>query len=116
MSVNFNRPTGQTQKQDTFSDTEVGINHPFTKAFLRFCDNGDIHLMVSETTGIIMSPSKDAILLVGNVVKFLTNDEEGLRWNQKAFNPDATTYSQPALVPLKTYTGNMYANIEDYLG
>lgn len=115
MSIQFTRPTSILEKQGLFGDFEVGLSHPHTKAFIKLADNGDIQIMVDEATGIILSPNKGAILLVGNIVKVLTNEQDGLRWNQMAFNPNATTYAQPTLVPLKTYAGNTYANIENYL-
>lgn len=117
MAVEFQRPIGIIQRQSKFSDREVGLNHPDVPAFFKITDNGDIHIMVNQATGIIISAATSSITLVANVVKLLTNEDEGFKWNQKAFNPHATTYNQPALVPLKKFVGSgIYDNVADYLG
>lgn len=114
MSVHFQRPTGLTEILSKFSGREVGITHPNVDGYIRIADNGDIHIMASDQLGIILSPSKDTIFLVANSIKLLTNEEDGLKWNQKSFNPHATTYTEPPLVDTKK-SNNLYDDIEDYL-
>ena len=116
MAVIFKRPTGIIERQSKFSDREVGLNHPDVKSFIKIADNGDIQIMVDEATGIIISPATGTITLVANTLKLLTNADEGFKWNEKAFNYDATTFNQPTLRPLRKFVGSgIYDNITHYL-
>ena len=115
MSVYFERPVGLIQRESNFSSREVGLTHPVMASYIRLADNGDIHIMANQNTGIIISPSKDTILLVANSVKLLTNDEDGFKWNTLSFNPHATLYTEPPLVAPKKSSTNLYDDIDSYL-
>ncbi len=110
MSVLFERPIGIIEKQSKFGGREVGLNHPDVPGYVKISDEGDIYIMADDNLGIIINKAKRTVFLVGNVVKFLTNDDDGLKWNQKVFNAYATDYSEPSLVEPRNIKG-MYDDI-----
>ncbi len=115
MSINYTRPTGVNTIQGSFSSTEVGLTHPFNTDYIKLADNGDIYIMANESLGIIISASKQSIILVGDVVKLFTNEDEGFKWNDLAFNPKATKYSEPTFVVPREPVTTLYDDITDYL-
>ncbi len=110
MTVFFDRPVPRSD----YTGSEVGLTHPTLPSFMKLADNGDIHIMVNDHTGIIISASKDTIFLVANTIKLLTNGEDGFKWNGLSFNHNATVYTEPPLVESKTASTNLYDSIGDY--
>jgi len=109
------KPFDIINNQNKFGEREVGITHPDKHGFIKIADNGDIQIMAAEGLGIIISASQRCIFLVGDVVKFLTKEDEGLRFNNLAFNAKATTYSEPALIHPKIMTSDLYNNTSRFL-
>lgn len=116
MSIHYERPVGVKQRLESFSGREVGVTSPTNPGYLRIADNGDIHLLAERDLGIIISRAKRTIFLVGNCVKLLTNDYEGFKWNNKAFNYSATVYSEPALIETKLDQTDIFDEIDKYVG
>lgn len=110
----FETPASILDRYKHFGIREVGLTHPDVYAYVRLADNGDIHLMVEEGVGIIISAAQKSVILVGDQIKFLSRMEEGLKWNDLAFNSEATKYSEPALVHIKQSRG-LYEGIEDFV-
>lgn len=109
------QPLHIMQKMSEFNSREVGLTHPDVFSYIKLADNGDIHIMVDNGVGIILSASQQAIFLVADTVKFLTKDHDGLKWNKVAFNPKATKYSESTFVYPRTNDNNIYSNVQDYL-
>lgn len=111
------RPAEVKRDQDTYSDNEVGIIHQVNGSFIRLADSGDIEISPKKGLAMIMHPQNNSITFVADEVKFYTKDDNGLRWNKLSFNPQATRYTEPALVP---YDNNnemksLYRGIDEYL-
>lgn len=87
-------------QQNTFSANEPGLTHPNQSSHVRLRDNGDIEIVAGDVVSMVMSLSSRTITFTADVVKFLTKDQQGLRWNNLAFNPKAATYSQPTFLAL----------------
>lgn len=102
-------------KQNEFSEREVGLTHPDKFSFIKLADNGDIHIMAQDGVGIIISASQECIFLVADTIKFLTKEEEGLKWNKVSFNHKATSYQEPSLVYPKKDSNNIYSGISQFL-
>ena len=115
MPTQFNRPYDLLSKQSKFGGREVGVTHPDVFSFIKLADNGDIQIMAQDGLGIIISASQHCIFLVGDTVKFLTKQDEGLKWNKLAFNPKATKYSEPAFIFPKNQTSGLYDGINDFI-
>lgn len=113
MAVYFERPVNIAQKQSRFSGREVGINHPDVSGYIKIADNGDIQIMADEGLGIIISPTKQTIFLVGKTVKIATNE---IKWNQNLFNQYATVYTEPALKPPSDPNSSMYDDMSKLIG
>lgn len=113
----FQRPLQFVQGQDVFSATEVGLNHQNTPGFIRLKDNGDIEIMACDGCGIILHPAKKRIVLVGDSIQFMTkNGMQGLVWNKQAFNENADTFNEPALVPVSDEDAySPYKGVEHFL-
>ena len=111
----FTRPSDLLAKQSKFNARETGITHPDNDSFFKIADNGDMNIMVQDGLGIIISSAQNCIFLVADTVKFLTKEDEGLRWNKLAFNPNATKYSEPAFIFPKKQTSGIYDGINDFL-
>lgn len=111
----FKRPSNIIGKQNKFGLREVGITHPDNNAFFKIADNGDISIMAKDGLGIIISSAQDCIFLVGDNVKFLTKEDEGLRWNGLAFNSKAVKYSEPAFIYPKKQTSGIYDGMSDFV-
>lgn len=110
----FNTPAAILDKFHYFGPRETGLNHPDLYSFIRLADNGDIHIMVAEGVGIIISATQRTIALVGDQVKFLTREDEGLKWNTLAFNSKATKFNEPAFVCVKE-NRSIFDGIDDFI-
>lgn len=113
--ADFSRPTEMIQKQNKYGLREVGLTHPDNDSFIKVSDNGDIHIMAADGLGIIISVAQHCIFLVGDNVKFLTKEDEGVRFNDLALNYKATTYSEPALIYPKKQTAGIYDGMSDFM-
>ncbi len=110
----FDNTTAGITKQRLFGDREVGLTHPDLPSYIRLADNGDIQIMVNGEVGIIISQIHGSIMFVADVIKFVSKENGGLRWNQLNFNKDATTYNEPTFVYSKEEY-DMYTGLDDYL-
>lgn len=115
MPTIFNRPYDSLAKQSRFGEREVGLTHPDIFSYIKLSDNGDISIMAQDGLGIVISATQHCILLVGDTVKFLTKNDEGLKWNKLAFNPKATKYSEPAFIYPKNQTSGLYDGIDNFI-
>lgn len=95
----FERPYNNLVAQDQFGLREPGITHPDTEAYLRFRDNGDIELIVSEGLGMVFNKRKRTVTIIADEIKFLTNPGDSVQWNDKKLNSQATLFTQPFLLP-----------------
>lgn len=112
----FNNTPNIVDQQDKFGLREVGITHPDLPSFIKLADNGDIHIVAAEGLGIIMHPQNKSITMVGDSVRFLTKEEDGLRWNKLSFNYQATKYTEPAFVSYEDDDyQNLYRGLDDWL-
>lgn len=112
----FEQPDGEIARRDRFTSTEVGLTHEFTHAFVRLGDSGDIEISAGEGLGIVMHPQNKSITFVADNIKFLTRDEEGLRWNKLAFNSQATKFNEPAFLHLESDDSmNPYRDLDEFL-
>lgn len=102
-------------QQNTFSASEVGVTHPVQSSHLRLRDNGDIELIAGDV-GMVFSNTRRSITFTADSVTFLTKDQQGLRWNNLAFNPKATAYSQPSFLALKDdHVVDLYSGFTNYV-
>lgn len=113
MSVYFEVPEHIALDEAAFAEREVGLVHPDNDSYIRVNDNGDIHIMASPDLGIVISKSKRAIILVGDIVKFATREDSGLVWNTKSFNANAIDFSESTFVEYSPQ--NPFEGIERYL-
>lgn len=113
----YNRPAHLVNQQDKFGGREVGINHPDNSSFFKIKDNGDLEFVVGDGLGMIFHAARRTITIFADNIKFMTNEDAGLRWNNFSFNAKATNYSEPAFIK---YTEDdvkvdLYDGIEYYL-
>lgn len=98
-------------RDNEFGDREVGLTHPDMPGFIRVRNNGDIEIVAGEELAIILNLSSKSITFVADHIKFVTQDEQGLRWNRISFNNRATKYTEPTFLksdderPLDLYEG-----------
>jgi hypothetical protein len=113
----FERPHNNKESQDMFGLREVGLNHPDVDGFIRIRDNGDIEIVVGEGCGIILNAKKRSVTIVADEVKFITNAGNAIRWNEKRFNYQGNSFTQPALVDVETSEHqNLYDGAADFYG
>lgn len=114
-----NKPNGFNTAQElglrnSFSRREVGLTHPDTSAFVRLNDRGDIEIFAGEELGIVISPSSRAISIFADVVKIVTKEDYGLRWNNMSFNYASDMYNEPSLVSTSQKEYNSGFNYAHY--
>lgn len=115
MQDRFIRPNEMVTQQDQFSQSEVGLTYPGNNTHIRLRDNGDIELVADDNVMITMNAARRCITFVADQIKFLTSEDNGLRWNKLAFNPKATQYEQPAFLPfLDTHATDLYQGADYY--
>lgn len=88
--------------QNKYQSTEVGLTHPNWPSFIKLRDTGEIEIFAGEGCSIVLTPQTKTITFIADQVKFITKENDGLRWNQKKFNSNATTYEQPSLISIPT--------------
>lgn len=112
----FEKTPEIVDQQEKFGLREVGITHPDGPAYIKLADNGDIHIVGTEGLAVIMHPQNKSITFVADSVRFLTKEEDGLRWNKLSFNSQATKYTEPAFVSYEEDDyQNLYRGLDDFL-
>lgn len=112
----FENAAGIIEQQEKFGLREVGLTHPDMSSFIKLADNGDIHISAGDGLAIIMHPQNKSITLVGDSVRFLTKEEDGLRWNKLSFNYQATKYTEPAFISYQEDDyQNLYRGLDSFL-
>jgi len=102
-------------QQDRYGMSDTGVTNPHTDAYIKLSVNGEVEIYAGNGTGIILNPDSRSITLMGDSIKFITNDEDGMRWNGMSFNSQATEYSEPALLPFEQGTRpNVFRDLNDY--
>ena len=109
--------TAMLGMEDNYNPSEPGVTHPHNDAYIKLCNDGTIEIYAGNSTGIFLNPNTRSITFMGDCVKFITNNEDGIRWNDMAFNDQASVFTEPALVPVEKSkgTGN-YRGAMEYLG
>jgi len=111
-NTNFNEAE-ELNRRSTFGRREVGLTHPDTSAFVRLNDRGEIEIFAGEELGLVISPQSRSISIFADVVKIVTKEDYGLRWNNMSFNYAGDMYSEPSLIETseKEYnSGYLYAD------
>jgi hypothetical protein len=88
--------------EDNYNPSEVGITHPLNDSYIKICNDGTIEIYAGNSTGIFLNPNNQTITFMGDCVKFITNKEDGIRWNNMALNSQASSFTEPALIPVKS--------------
>ena len=110
---NFNE-SEELRKRTTFSRREVGLTHPDTSAFVRLNDRGEVEIFAGEELGIVISPSTRSISIFADVVKIVTKEDYGLRWNNMSFNYSGDEFNEPSLVKTSQKEINSGFNYANY--
>ena len=104
------------EAQETFQPREPGITHPDNDAYIRLRDNGDVEIVAQPGLAIVMHQQTKGITFVCDNIKFITRDQNGLRWNNRAFNPQSTNFAEPALIPFDAReVTSIYDGVENFL-
>lgn len=96
----------ELKKRKEFSNREVGITHPDHKGFIRIADSGEIEIFAAPGVGLILNPNTRSVAIVADSIKFFCREDDGLRWNDKSFNPAADVYNEPALLKTNEFLNN----------
>jgi hypothetical protein len=110
----INRPVHVKASKDNFSDSEVGLTHPFRPSYFRLSDNGNVEIIGDEGMGIIFNASNRSVTIIADTIRFQSKEEQGLRWNKYSFNSKSTKYTEPTFIELddKDIT-NLYQGVDD---
>jgi hypothetical protein len=114
--------TAELKRRKEFSHREVGLTHPDNKAFIRITDMGEIEIFGAPGVGLVINPNTRSISIFADSIKMYCKDDDGLRWNEKSFNPAADVYNEPALLktgdflnnPAYYRTGHFLNNLQNY--
>jgi hypothetical protein len=102
-------------RRKTFSNREVGFNHPDNPNFIRLTDSGDIEIFAAPGVGIVINGSTRTISLFADNIRFHTK-EDGLKWNSMEFNHSATLFSEPTFVGANDLSHNpAFLNMDYYI-
>lgn len=93
-------------RRKQFSNREVGITHPDNSGFMRISDSGEIEIFAAPGVGMIINPNTRSISFYADSIKFYSREDDGLRWNEKSFNPAADVYNEPALLKTNDFLNN----------
>jgi hypothetical protein len=110
---NFNEAE-ELRRRSTFSRREVGLTHPDTSAFVKLNDMGEVEIFAGEELGIIISPTTRSISIFADVVKIVTKEDYGLRWNNMSFNYSGDEFNEPSLVKTSEKEINSGFNYANY--
>lgn len=106
----------ELQKRTEFSHREVGLTHPDNNGFIRITDSGSIEVFAAPGIGLIINPNTRSISFYADSIKFYSREDDGLRWNEKSFNPAADVYNEPALLKTSDFSNNpAYHKVAYYL-
>jgi hypothetical protein len=100
---------------DKFELKDVGITHPDNDAFIKIDEGGRIYIMSQPNLGIVIDPSRQSVAFVGDRIKMITKDDEGLKWNNLSFNPQAFNFAEPTFLYSKDTTNFIYDDIDRFL-
>jgi hypothetical protein len=101
--------------EDTFGLDDTGITNPYSDAYVKLSRGGEVEIYAGNGTGIVLNPNSRSITFMGDCIKFITNDEDGLRWNEMSFNSQATEFTEPSLVPFEQDTRpSIFRDLDDY--
>jgi hypothetical protein len=93
-------------RRKQFSDREVGITHPDNSGFMRISDSGEIEIFAAPGVGLIINPNTRSISLYADSIKFYSREDDGLRWNEKSFNPASDVYNEPTFLKTNDFLNN----------
>lgn len=96
----------ELKRRKQFSHREVGITHPDNKGFMRISDSGEIEIFAAPGVGLVINPNTRSISIFADSIKFFCREDDGLRWNEKSFNPAADVYNEPALLKTNEFLNN----------
>lgn len=94
------------KRRKEFSHREVGITHPDNKGFFRISDSGEIEIFAAPGVGLIINPNTRSVSIYADSIKFFCREDDGLRWNDKSFNPASDVYNEPALLKTNDFLNN----------
>lgn len=118
-NTNANKPFNEAfeiKRRKEFSHREVGITHPDNNAFFRITDNGCIEIFAAPGIGLIINPNTRSLSLFADSIKFFCKEDDGLRWNDKSFNPASDVYNEPTLIKTSDFSNNpAYNKVNFYL-
>ena len=77
-------------------------------------DRGEVEIFAGEELGIVISPSTRSISIFADVVKIVTKEDYGLRWNNMSFNYSGDEFSEPSLVKTSQKEINSGFNYANY--
>lgn len=104
------------KKRREFSNREVGVTHPDNTGFMRIADSGEIEIFAAPGIGLIINPNTRSVSIYADSIKFYSKEDDGLRWNEKSFNPASDVYNEPALIKTNDFLNNpAYYRASHYL-
>jgi len=109
------RPSEIIGNQNRFDNNEVGLTHPKNSSFIKLADNGDIYIMCNPNFGIVLNATRQSITFIGDTIKFITKNDQGLLWNELAFNAKASKYSEPTFIIPRDPYSSIYDNIDQFV-
>lgn len=105
----------EINKRKTFSQREVGLNHPDNPGFIRLTDSGDIEIFAAPGVGLVINGTTKTVSIFAENIKLYTK-EDGLKWNSMDFNHSATTFAEPAFVMSDDKSYNpAFLNLDYYI-
>ena len=112
----FERPHDLVFTEQEFTGSEVGLNHLSNGAYVRLRDSGDVEVMATDGLGIIMHAKNRSITIIADSLRFVTGSENGLRWNNIAFNSKANEYHEPTFIDIDAYEEfNPYQGVDQFM-
>lgn len=111
-----NRPYNYLNSLNSYSNREVGITHPDNMSYVRLTDKGVVEIVACPGLAILMNPINKSITLIADDIRMITNDKNGLKWNDLSFNSKGTSSTEPTFMQLEAsdFKG-IYEGFDDYL-
>jgi hypothetical protein len=100
---------------EEFELKDVGLTHPDNDAFIKIDASGRIYIMSQPNLGIVIDPARQSMAFFGDRIKMITNHDEGFKWNDLNFNPQATNFAEPTFLYSKDTTNFIYDDIDRFL-
>jgi len=114
------RTAGDTNSENLFSQTEVGMEHPINGGKIHFLDNGNILLKDRKNNGFFINSNKNSILLNSKTINFkadrlnIRTRPDGFRLNGYYLNPEVLQFGQINIAKDgQTKTVSMFIEIEN---